>query len=100
MDLANATKLCHQSSEIEKSAHLPLPELPIFERRTTKDRYQVRFWSTQDSYKSFVEEVERNELVIQDVMNNLMAWFTQSSQSGALKHRIIEGRPCTAEQQG
>lgn len=60
---------------------------PVFERRTAKEKYLVRFWSSPDQYERFVAEVEKHDLVIQDVFNQMMNWFIQTSQSGVIKTR-------------
>ncbi len=95
-----ATDLCHyRDHEGTQEESEVAMELPLFEKRS-REKYQVRFWSSQEAYQCFVREVERNDLVIQDVMNNLMQWFTASSQSGIIQNRIIERRPFKAEQKG
>lgn len=53
---------------------------PTFVKRPEKERYQVRFWSEPVAYAAFVREVQENGLVIQDVFNNFMEWFTFQSK--------------------
>lgn len=67
-------------------------EPPVFERRSPREKYQVRFWSKPDLYSQFSSEVERNDLVIQDVFNQFMEWFTNASRHGALPRRETESR--------
>jgi hypothetical protein len=62
-------------------------EPPIFEKRSPREKYQVRFWSRPDLYSQFSNEVEKNDLLIQDVFNQFMEWFTDTSQQGALPKR-------------
>ena len=66
---------------------------PVFQTQKPKDKYQVRFWSQPTLYNKFVCEVERNELVIQDVFNQFMEWFTQASEEGVLPKRetVVQG---------
>ena len=52
---------------------------PVFMKRRANDRYQVRFWSHPADYQEFVRAVEAEGLVIQDVFNDLMIWFTKAS---------------------
>lgn len=59
---------------------------PVFTKRPGTDhRYQVRFWSTQQDYSAFTEAVQSEGLVIQDVFNELMIWFTQAHHEKRLR---------------
>lgn len=53
---------------------------PVFTRRN-EERYQVRFWSTLKDYEAFTKAVRAEDLVIQDVFNELMIWFTNAHHS-------------------
>lgn len=48
---------------------------PVFERREKSEKYQVRFWSSQELYAAFKKRVEDDELVLQDTFNQFMSWF-------------------------
>lgn len=48
---------------------------PVFKRKTTKERYQVRFWSTPELYKEFIAECDRSNLQIGHVFCDFMRWF-------------------------
>lgn len=54
-------------------------EGPVFTKRPEKEKYQVRFWSTPEDYGAFSRACESEGLVMQDVFNELMIWFTQAS---------------------
>lgn len=68
-----------------------VPEL-TFSRRKLKDKYQVRFWSTPERYEAFRAAVEKEGLVIQDVLNTLMNWFVEQSKVGKLQIQGEEWR--------
>jgi len=61
-----------------------MSDAPIFIKRR-EDKYQVRFWSKPEQYKAFVAECDKHGLVLQDVLNELMNWFTRTSDKGQIK---------------
>jgi len=73
----------------EPPASVPvLSELasPVFTKRID-NRYQVRFWSDKERYKAFVTGCKTEGLIMQDVFNDLMEYFTLESQAGRIKTR-------------
>lgn len=46
-----------------------------FTKREPNEKYQVRFWSTPQLYKSFAQRASKDGLVIQDVFRDFMHWF-------------------------
>lgn len=57
----------------------------VFTKRQEKERYQVRFWSTPSEYEAFTSAVRSEGLVLQDVLNELMNWFTKNALEKKLK---------------
>ncbi len=66
---------------------------PVFTKRAEKDRYQVRFWSSPQDYAAFTEAVQSEGLVLQDVFNELMIWFTQAHHEKKLTVCVKEMSP-------
>ena len=66
-------------SEVERNEKLEADhremKYPEFEKRTPKERYQVRFWSTRQLYTEFVIRCKDDELLMQDVFQDFMLWF-------------------------
>lgn len=56
---------------------------PVFTKRRD-DKYQVRFWSTPADYSAFTEAARSEGLVLQDVLNELMIWFTSAHHAKKL----------------
>lgn len=57
-----------------------MSEFPVFKERKTKEKCLVRFWTDPNHYRRFVSEVEKQNLVIQDVFEDFIVWFAKKSQ--------------------
>lgn len=54
---------------------------PKFTKRISPQKYQVRFWSTKDTYELFSDAVRAEGLVLQGVFNDFMYWFISAHHS-------------------